>query len=208
MGVKRIDNRDFFVEYDLIIVSPGGSAQTFIMNWIENKKPHDYMINETSDSDNLKHLSSFENSVFNGNKVKRVLYVFNNTLLSILSNFRRNWYNMQYRKISKYEDYNSIYLFDNQTQLFDQVMKSNQDISNVSAHFYNWLKYTGKIYFLDVNNIDEVQLSKFVGFDIDKPNISNRVRHEYTDVPEDIKQFYKNIDETIRYQINLKNKLD
>ena len=207
MTKKRINNKEFFLEYDLVVISPGGSAQTFVMNWIGDQKSSDYTMNKQDDSDNLKHLSSFENSVFNCCKVSRVLYIFNNTLLSILSNFRRNWYCMQYRKISKYEDFVPNHLFDTPTQLFDQVMKSNQDISNVSTHFYNWLKYPGKIYFLDVNDIDHTQLSKFLGFNLTPLNISNNKRHTYPNIPEDIKQFYKNIDETIRYQIKIKNKL-
>ena len=59
---------------------------------IIKQKPNNYTINMSDDSDNLKHLSSFENSVFNCNKINRVLYIFNNTLLSILSNIRRKWY--------------------------------------------------------------------------------------------------------------------
>jgi hypothetical protein len=198
--------KNFFCKYDLIIVSPGGSAQSFIMDLINKQKPQGYKINLGDDSDNLKHLSSFENSVFNANKVKRVLYIFNSTLLSILSNFRRNWYCMQYRKISKYEDFNSSHLFATPDDLFEQVIKTNQDVSNVSAHFYNWLKYTENIYFLDVNEIDDNKLNKFLGFKLDLSlSISNELRHKYPNIPLDITLFYKNIDENIKHQIKIKN---
>lgn len=63
------------------------------------------VINYLNDTNNLKHLSSYQNSVFNCNKFEKVLYVYRHPLLIINSHFRRNWYKVQYRKISTFSDY-------------------------------------------------------------------------------------------------------
>ncbi len=202
-NIRKLIDKDFYCEYDLIIISPGGTTQTFVMNEILKQKPNNYAINSPDDLDNLKHISSPENSVFNCNKVHRVLYIFNNTLLSILSNFRRGFYKMQYKKISKFIDFNEKYLFNNKNELFEELEKTNSDISNVSKHFYNWFNYTGNIYFLDVNNINTNKLDDFLGFQLNL-TINNSLRHIYNDIPEFILNFYKKIDDDIKQKLDEK----
>ena len=192
-NVRKLIDSDFYCEYDLVIISPGGASQTYIMNEIIKQKPNNYSINSPDDFDNLKHISSYENSVFNCNKINRVLYIFNNSLLSILSNFRRRFYKMQYRKISKFNDFNEKYLFNNENELFEEIKKCNKDISNISKHFYNWLSYSGNIYFLNVNDIDCNKLNDFLGFNLNL-NINSSHRHNYDNIPEFILNFYLKID--------------
>ena len=62
LNFKKLIDKDYFCEYDLLVISPGWSSQTYIMVEIIKQKPNNYTINMSDDSDNLKHLSSFENS--------------------------------------------------------------------------------------------------------------------------------------------------
>lgn len=203
LNFRKLIDKDYFCEYDLLVISPGGSSQTYIMDEIIKQKPNNYTINMSDDSDNLKHLSSFENSVFNCKKINRVLYIFNNTLLSILSNIRRKWYKMQYRKISKFEDFNNNYLFENQKDLFIEDQKINKDISNVSVHFYNWLKYPNNIFFLNVNDYDQNKLNNFLDFEL-KLEIKSNNRYLNYVIPNEICDFYDKIDKDIK--LIIKNK--
>lgn len=76
-------NKEFFKIYDLLVISPGGSEQTAFMTEIEKQKPVGYVINQHSDNDNMKHISSPKSSLFQSNQYKRIIYVFNDTLCSI-----------------------------------------------------------------------------------------------------------------------------
>lgn len=197
MNSRKLIDRDFFCEYDLLIISPGGSCQSYIMNEIIKQKSDNYYINNLNDEDNLKHCSSYKNSLINCNKIKRVLYIFNNTLLSILSHFNRNWYEMQYRKISTFVDFNENHLFNDKNLYFDEVIKMNKDISNISKHFYNWINYPQNIYFLNLSNsYNEQDLNHFLGFNL-KLKINNNLRIFHENIPDNIINFYKNIDNDI-----------
>lgn len=210
MNSRKLIDKDYFCEYDLLVISPGGSCQTYIMNEIIKQKPDNYYTNDINDVDNLKDLSSYKNSVITCNKIKRVLYIFNNTLLSIQSHFNRNWYKMQYRKISKFEDFNENHLFDDENLLFNEVIKTNKDISNISKHFYNWIDYPNNIYFLDASSdYNEQELALFLGFNL-KLNFDNKVRTNHKILTMNIKNFYNDIDKNIKKLIidkNQKNKL-
>ena len=160
-----VNNNYCFKKYNLLVISPGGSCQTVIMDLIlkSNKK---LKMNDKNDNDNLKHLSSFENSVFNSNEFEKVLYVYRHPLLVVNSHFRRNWYKMQYKKISTFSDYNEEHLFNNKDELFNKCLEENKDIFNTTEHLNNWIKYPGEIYFINIDKINKEELFEFLGFEI------------------------------------------
>ena len=160
-----LNNNYCFKKYNLLVISPGGSCQTVIMDLIlkSNKK---LKMNDINDNDNLKHLSSFENSVFNSNEFEKVLYVYRHPLLVVNSHFRRNWYKMQYKKISTFSDYNEEHLFNNKDEFFNKCLEENKDIFNTTEHLSNWIKYPGEIYFININKINKEELFEFLGFEI------------------------------------------
>ena len=194
-----LQNNEYFKEYDLMIVSPGGCCHTLIYDLITrsiNEQNIKLNMNSRDDNDNLKHISDFKNSVFNSNKVKKILYIYRNTLSIINSHFRRNWYKMQYKKISKYEDYNSEHLFDNKSELFENCLNKKKDISNVSQHVMNWSEYKGDIYFLNIDYINKKSLFNFLGFKI---NDIDDIKYKNTYIDEEcIIKFYKNIDDKLK----------
>jgi len=177
-SIMSLNNMNCFKKYDLLVVSPGGSCQTILMNLISGSN-NKLIMNPISDDDNLKHLSSYENSVFNCNEFEKVIYVYRHPLLVINSHFRRNWYKMQYKKISNFSDYNSGHLFDNKDDLFNTCLKENKDISNTSQHLDNWIKYPGKIYFIDISKPNEEELVNFLGFKINNlDKIAGNTKYE------------------------------
>ena len=160
-----VNNNYCFKKYNLLVISPGGSCQTVIMDLIL-KSNNKLKMNNINDHDNLKHLSSFENSVFNSNEFEKVLYVYRHPLLVVNSHFRRNWYKMQYKKISTFSDYNEEHLFNNKDELFNKCLEENKDIFNTTEHLNNWIKYPGEIYFININKINKEELFEFLGFEI------------------------------------------
>lgn len=86
-----VNNNYNFKNYELLVVSPGGSCQT-ILNDLILKSNDKIKMNLISDDDNLKHLSSYENSVFNCNEFEKIIYVYRHPLLVLNSHFRRKWY--------------------------------------------------------------------------------------------------------------------
>ena len=198
-----LNNNVFFKKYNLLVVSPGGSCQTILMQLI-SKSNNKIIMNPLSDNDNLKHLSSYENSVFNSNEFEKVLYVYRHPLLVINSHFRRDWYKMQYKKISTFSDYSQDHLFNNKDELFNKCLEENKDISNTSQHLNNWIKYPGKIYFINVNKPNKKELFEFLGFEIH--NLDKLVgNNKYEDKKEVIDLFEKIHNENL-IKIENKNK--
>lgn len=68
---------------------------------------------------------------------------------------------MQYKKISTFTDYNNEHLFDNKNDLFNKCLKENKDLSNISQHLNNWIKYPGRIYFPNIDNPNKKNYSNF-----------------------------------------------
>lgn len=199
-------NTDYYKKYDLIIVSQGGCCHTIIHKLISesiDKQNIKLIMNDINDKDNLKHMSDYKNSIFNSQKVSKVLYIYRNTLSIINSHFRRNWYKMQYRKISKYDDFNDKNLFDTKSELFESCLKEKKDLSNVYKHILNWSSYSGDIYFLNIDYIDKKSLFNFLGFEIYDIDIVN-CKNIYND-EENITNFYNEIDDELK-NIFIKNK--
>lgn len=198
------NNNYCFKKYNLLVVSPGGSCQTVLMDLIL-KSTNNITMNPISDDDNLKHLSSYENSVFNCNEFEKVLYVYRHPLSVINSHYRRNWYKMQYKKISTFSDYNEDHLFDNKNELFNKCLEENKDISNTSQHLNNWIKYTGKIYFININEPNKEELFEFLGFEIH--NLNKIVGNTKYENKKEVIDFFEKIHNENLIKIESKNKI-
>ena len=198
-----VNNNYCFKKYNLLVISPGGSCQTVIMDLIlkSNKK---VKMNDINDHDNLKHLSSFENSVFNSNEFEKVLYVYRHPLLVVNSHFRRNWYKMQYKKISTFSDYNEEHLFNNKDELFNKCLEENKDIFNTTEHLNNWIKYPGEIYFININKINKEELFEFLGFEI--YNLNKIIPNEKYESKKEVIDLFEKIHNENLIKIENKNK--
>ena len=197
-----LNNNNWFKKYDLLVVSPGGSCQTIVMKLISESNTKIKM-NNPMDNDNLKHLSSYENSIFNCSDFGKVIYVYRNPLSVINSHFRRKWYKMQYKKISAFSHYNNEHLFDNKNDLFDMCLAEKKDVSNTSQHLDNWIKYPGKIYFIDVSNPNVKELSDFLGFEVH--NLNNIVSTTNYENKQEVIDFFEDIHRENLTKIRNKN---
>lgn len=163
-----IVDKDIFCEFDILIVSPGGSGCSLIHDLLDNQK---CLIrkNLNSDKDGLKHLSSPRQNLFQANSFKTILYVYNNPLLSILSHYRRGWHVMQHKKICDYDDIciEKICTFD---AFISSVNAESRDVFGVEKHFMNWFAYRNSldISFVDFRNPAHVSstISSLLGIDI------------------------------------------
>ena len=77
---------EVFKNYDLLVISPGGSCQTILMEMIKESN-NNISMNLVSDADNLKHLSSYKNSIFNASSFSKILYIHRYPLKVLNSHF-------------------------------------------------------------------------------------------------------------------------
>lgn len=158
----KLINRDVFHEYDLLLVSAGGSGCTTIHKLLDGKVRK----NHTDDVDYLKHLSSPEQNIYLMNRFKSVIYIYNDPLLSIISHYRRGWAQMQHKKIANASDLvldkiNTI------EKLQENTLKLKKEIFGIQQHFLNWVNLSDKrsnvaiVDFRDVNDTISVIESLF-----------------------------------------------
>ena len=145
-------DKDIFNEFDILIVSPGGSGCSLVHGLLD-KHGGAVRKNLNSDKDGLKHLSSPRQNIFQANSFRSILYVYNDPLLGILSHYRREWHVMQHKKICDFNDIDveKIYTFE---AFCSSVIKEARDVFGVEKHFMNWFSYRNElnIFFVDFRN--------------------------------------------------------
>lgn len=136
MSFKLI-NKDVFREYNLLLVSAGGSGCTHIHKLLDNFK---ISKNNTNDEDYLKHLSSPNQSLYSMNRYKSVVYIYNDPLLSIASHYHRGWSLMQHKKIIDCPEKLNIDEVSDIERLQKYTLEKKMDIFGVHQHFMNWVE--------------------------------------------------------------------
>ena len=88
----------YIINMKVWVVSPGGVGCTNIIGTL-NKNGIE--TNHMDDADRIKHLCSPETEVYKKTvkKFDKIVYVYNDPLLSILSHYRRRWSHAQHKKI-------------------------------------------------------------------------------------------------------------
>jgi len=154
----------------ITVVSAGGCGQTFFMKFLNE---NNIETNCLLDTDNIKHCSH-PKFVFDKSKTtEKVIFLYNNPFLTILSHFRRNWHWTQMHKLGSpykinYKKITSIKDFINLTKQY------GHDIFGIKYQFDNWINYdkSKSILFLDFTTIEKNQdiLNEFIG---EKLNFNN-----------------------------------
>ena len=80
---------------------------------------------------------------------------------------------------------------------------AEKNVSNTSQHLDNWIKYPGKIYFIDVSNPNVKELSDFLGFEVH--NLNNIVSNTKYENKQDVIDFFEDIHRENLTKIRNKN---
>jgi len=194
------------MDMDILVVGVGGNGQTYFMEYLHKKS---FRINNVHDRDKLKHISCPSKLTAKQKRCK-IIYVYNKTLDSICSHYRRGWPIVQMNKI-KNDNSCKIKKIE---EFFKLTERSLLDHFGCEEHFFRWYKYDfpNGIYFLNLNKINKSELSKFLKCDksvLDNLVFDSNKRHKYNDLKNkyplsDI--MYKNIDNLIDELSMYKNK--
>lgn len=190
------------------VVSFGGVGCSYTLAQLAKSK---ISTNHQDDSDGLKHLYSPVSTKYSEqiDKVDKIIYIYNDPLLAILSHIKRGWLFEQHRKIT------GAKITGNPAVLTDDVCKNyidfekhtlamNNDQFGCSIHFEQWYNYEHKkpILFIDFRDKTfEHQIQTFINTPVKfelKQRTSNKNRCKA-----DIIAVYDDIDTGIKTKIQL-----
>lgn len=162
-----INNKDYFYKYEVLVVSSGGSGCTFINEKISKHLP-ELSTNPTDNVDNFKHLYSPHSHLMHYNKFKKIIFVYNDPLKSILSHFRRGWAVMQHKQIAPISEHIDYDLLESKESYFNYVVNQKKDGFGVINHAKRWLNYD-QCLFVDLREAKTTsrRISEYLGIDID-----------------------------------------
>ena len=95
----KLNNKDFFNEYGVLIVSSGGCGCSYLNKVIQQK----FDTNKITNVDQMKHLYCPTSHLLAYNKVDKIIFIYNDPLMAILSHFRRGWAVMQHKQFCPQE---------------------------------------------------------------------------------------------------------
>ena len=185
-----------------LVVSFGGVCCTHIMSQIAKSNIH---VNSHSDSDGLKHMYSPYSTKYNQqiSKFDKIIYLYNDPLLAILSHFRRKWVFTQHKKITKTPLLKAS-VCNNYIEFEKHTLSVGKDVFGCSTHFEEWYNYEHKkpILFVDVRDENfEHQIQSFLNTPVTFeliPRNSNK-----NNCNDDMVALYDDIDTKIKNKIQL-----
>jgi len=114
---------------DVYVVSWGGVATSSFMRWLEI---NNIKVNSTTDRDGIKHIPSPNNSKLLNVKFKKVIFIYDDVLNSLVSLWRRKFHAKQVYKLS----YNKM---DKETTI-EQYANNGKDLFKFQQMYENWTK--------------------------------------------------------------------
>jgi hypothetical protein len=170
------------------IVSFGGVCCTTVMESMRNQN---ISVNSTVDGDKLKHLYSPRSKAYNDHvhSFDKIIYIYNDPLLAVLSMFRRGWAHGQHIKINHHPTISKM-ICDNFQLLQNYTISKNEEVFGCLTHFNEWNTFQHKIPILfvdmrDHNSIREINtfLNSDVKIDIKKRSSNKSTcKNEFVDL--------------------------
>ena len=196
----------------IVVVGSGGNGQTYFMEFL---KINNVSINDTTDKDGLKHLSTPEKlkqkNIFKS--VSKCIFLYNEPCKAIASFFRKKWHWNQMKKLENPYNLKKNEVADLNT-FCSLVKEKGNDLFGIEHQFEKWLKNDLEIpiYFLDFNDIlkDKEKLNLFVGEELDYKKFKNlsfmrNLRFKHSNIENDVIEFYKELYRSIKIKGNKYN---
>jgi hypothetical protein len=158
-----LNNKEFFHTYGVLIVSSGGSGCSYLNSAIKQK----FNTNKITNIDQMKHLYCPTSHLLTYNNVDKIIFVYNDPLISIISHFRRGWAIMQHKQICPTEEHIDYSILETKEKYFNYVKENKSDGFGVINHALRWKNYE-KCLFVDLRNIEktEQQISEYLKVNI------------------------------------------
>lgn len=170
---------------DVYVVSWGGVATSYFMKWLQR---NNIKVNSASDRDKLKHISSPDNSKLVNVKFKKVIFIYDDVLNSLVSLWRRGYHKAQIYKLS-----NRKIIISRETTL-KQYANKGKDLFKFQQMYENWAKTKKDYDCLFVKGTQmykyKFQILKFLNLPIDLKFFPFRVRKSNwdSDLDQDLKE--------------------
>ena len=182
------------------IVSFGGVCCTHLITALRKEN---YVTNQCNDKDRLKHLPSPESTEYTQNidKYDKILYVYNDPLLAILSHFRRKWVHEAHTKINKTPSLSSS-ICKQYSSFENHTILTGSDVFGCKTHFDEWYSFKHKtpILFVDPRDPDvEKHMQAFLGISVPF-NLTSR-RSSKSGCKDQMITIYDNLDKSIQTKI-------
>jgi hypothetical protein len=128
------------VQYDVVVVSFGGSGTTFLLKYLAT---HLKVNSSDSSADGIKHASSPHHPIFRRYRVGRVVYVFDDPRLAAISLFRRDYASHMIPKLNAWhaspKSYKQYIDAHRSSVTFDEFLERQEDLFGFEKHFRRWL---------------------------------------------------------------------
>jgi hypothetical protein len=179
-------NKNYFREYGVLIVSSGGCGCTYLNKAISKHVD----TNPLSNADHFKHLYSPKSHLLNFNKINKIIFVYNDPLLAIVSHFRRGWAVMQHKQISPINEHIDESILQNQHTYFRYVIKNKRDGFGIINHALRWKSFD-RCVFVDMRDITKTQntISEYLNVDIKLE--SKKRSSDLSKVPQEAVELYR-----------------
>jgi len=138
----------------VLLISPGGCACTAFIKFLK-----EYVeINHEHDTDRLKHTLPW-NPLIENYKATHIIYLYGDFDMAARSLFRRNFQNLQYRKLRNIVNSKNISPpFNNFKQYIKHVINSRTEPLGILDHFKAWKKVSN-VFFI---HYKEIPISKTI----------------------------------------------
>jgi hypothetical protein len=181
----------------VLIVSPGGMGCTFVLRAIAQCG---FITNARKDEDGLKHHFDPRDARYRCFNPDRVVYVWNNPLLAIMSLHRRGWLDVQHDKLTGIARATGNSL----EQLWSETAAAGHDVFGIAAHYEMWrTRISWPTFVMDLRDRDgwQAALARFLSLGEDA--LSNlrprdRAAHDLASVPEVVRRVYARLDELVQ----------
>lgn len=149
------------------VVSFGGVCCTHIIKQMQSVG---IVTNDAGNKDGLKHQYSPTCPKLQKlqTKYEKIIYLYNDPMLALISHFGRKWAHDQHRKIIRKATLTRKHLLEFKI-LESHTVKAGKDVFGLEEHFNEWFHFEHKkpIVFLDVREEDfNERLNAFVGADV------------------------------------------
>ena len=187
------------------IVSFGGVCCSHILQKLQQEPQ--LQTNSHGDGDGIKHLHSPKSFKYSQtiDKFDKIIYIYNDPLLAILSHFRRKWVYVQHKKILNPPLLNES-LCKNYERFENHTIKNGTDMFGCRSHFDEWYRFEHEkpILFVDPRTTNfENQIQTFLGVPV-KFNLKLRNSNK-SKCKHDMISIYDEIDKYICTKIQALN---
>ncbi len=172
------------------IISPGGTGSSYILDHLSDI----IKTNASDDSDRHKHCPTPSDPRL-PQVPARVVYVWNDPLLAILSLHRRGWFEVQSAKLKGEID---------GVRDLDTLWKLTgiwgRDLYGIDRQARAWLaQHRWPLFFLDMRELENTRgaLESFLGLDLPKLIYTERAEYDYDAIPANVRNIYHALDTEI-----------